>query len=88
MLDFGWPGNLRQLRNVLERSLVMTDGGLLDPKPVHGGAGERPRSLLEVEREAIVRALEFTRGHQGKAARLLGISRTALWEKRKRLGLP
>ena len=48
----------------------------------------RPRPLAEVEREEIVKALAYTRGHQGKAAALLGISRKALWEKRKRFGIP
>lgn len=88
MLDFSWPGNLRQIHNVLERAAVLTDGDTLDPEPPREGAGRRPRSLEEVEKEAIVVALEYTRGHQGRAAELLGISRKALWEKRKRLGLP
>jgi DNA-binding NtrC family response regulator len=87
MLEHAWPGNLRQLRNVLERALVMGEGGALDPPPEAGGEG-RPRTLLEVEKEEIRRALAFSRGHQGRAAELLGISRKALWEKRKRYGIP
>ena len=47
-----------------------------------------PESLQEVERRQIMRALAYTRGHQGKAADLLGISRKTLWEKRRRLGIP
>ncbi len=88
MCDYPWPGNLREMRNLLERALVMHRSGPLDPGPPREGAGAVPRSLQELEHEGILRALEYTRGHQGKAAKLLGISRKALWEKRKRLGLP
>ncbi|HET9765528.1 MAG TPA: helix-turn-helix domain-containing protein, partial [Thermoanaerobaculia bacterium] len=74
--------------NVLERALVLGDGGPLDPSPPAALAGARPRTLAEIERDEIVKALAHTRGHQGKAAALLGISRKALWEKRKRFGIP
>ena len=88
MAEHPWPGNLRELRNVLERALVLGGEGPLDPPRPTGLAGERPRPLREVEREEILRALAYTRGHQGRAASLLGISRKALWEKRRRLGIP
>jgi DNA-binding NtrC family response regulator len=87
MLDHSWPGNLRELRNVLERALVMAGEGPLDPPAPADLGGSRPRPLAEVERDEIVKALAYTRGRQGKAAALLGISRKALWEKRRRLGL-
>ena len=86
--DYPWPGNLRQVRNVLERSLVLAEGDELDPEPPADAEEVRPRPLLEVEREEILRALAYTRGHQGNAADLLGISRKPLWEKRKRYGIP
>lgn len=91
MLDYSWPGNLRELRNRLERAFVMArkDGPLEVVKPaVSAEANPRPRSLARVEEEEIRRALAYTRGHQGHAADILGISRKALWEKRKRLGIP
>ncbi len=87
MIDHSWPGNLRELRNVLERAVVMADDGVLDPV-ARAAADARPRPLEEVEREEIARALAYTRGHQGKAAALLGISRKTLWDKRKRYGIP
>lgn len=88
MKTHAWPGNLRELRNTLERALVMSSDGRLDPdRPARAGE-ERPRSLLEVEQEEIRKALAYCRGHQGQAADLLGISRKALWEKRKRFGIP
>jgi DNA-binding NtrC family response regulator len=86
--EHDWPGNLRQLRNTLERALLATDGIELDPAPPRGAAATAPRSLEEAEREAIRAALAFTRGHQGRAAELLGVSRKGLWEKRRRLGIP
>lgn len=89
MVEHPWPGNLRQLRNVLERGLLLATKDVVDPPRPGGGEGERrPRSLAEVEEEEIRRALAYTRGHQGRAAALLGISRKSLWEKRKRLGIP
>ena len=87
MAEYDWPGNLRELRNVLERELVVSDDDVLDPPPpVHGG--QKPETLRELEKEHIRRTLAYTRGHQGEAARLLGISRKSLWEKRRRFDLP
>ncbi len=88
MAEADWPGNLRQLRNLLERAVVAGDGAQLDPEPPGGGVGALPRTLEQAEGEAIRAALAWTRGHQGRAAELLGVSRKGLWEKRKRLGIP
>ncbi|MFP5287298.1 MAG: sigma 54-interacting transcriptional regulator, partial [Thermoanaerobaculia bacterium] len=88
MLEHPWPGNLRQLRNVLERGLILAEGGPVDPSAPADLQEGRPRPLLEVEKEQIRNALAYTRGHQGRAAELLGISRKALWEKRRRYGIP
>lgn len=85
--DHTWPGNLREMRNVLERAVVMAEDGVLDPVAREAGDA-RPRRLAEVERDEILRALNFTRGHQGRASELLGISRKTLWDKRKRYGIP
>jgi DNA-binding NtrC family response regulator len=88
MLKHPWPGNLRQLRNTLERGLILATGEAVDPPPPEGLLETRPRPLVEVEKEQIRNALAYTRGHQGRAAELLGISRKALWEKRRRYGIP
>ncbi|HKH47844.1 MAG TPA: sigma-54 dependent transcriptional regulator [Thermoanaerobaculia bacterium] len=88
MLEHPWPGNLRQLRNVLERGLILSGDGPVDPPAPEGSTEGRPRPLLDVEKELIRNALAYTRGHQGRAAELLGISRKALWEKRRRYGIP
>jgi DNA-binding NtrC family response regulator len=88
MLQHPWPGNLRQVRNLLERAVVLQQEGELRVEHPREAAQEQPRTLEEVEVESIRRALSFTRGHQGRAAELLGISRKGLWEKRKRHGIP
>lgn len=88
MLEHPWPGNLRQLRNALERGVILAGDSTIDPPPPEGSTEGRPRPLLEVEKEMIRNALAYTRGHQGRAADLLGISRKALWEKRRRYGIP
>ncbi|KAB2959193.1 MAG: sigma-54-dependent Fis family transcriptional regulator, partial [Thermoanaerobaculia bacterium] len=86
--EHDWPGNLRQLRNLLERELLRSRSDRLDPEPPRPAAAAIPKSLEQAEREAILAALAFTRGRQGRAAELLGISRKGLWEKRRRLGVP
>ncbi len=87
MCEHSWPGNLRELRNVLERAVVMATGGQLDPV-ARSTAEVKPQTIAEVERDEIVKALAYTRGHQGKAAKLLAISRKTLWDKRKRYDIP
>jgi DNA-binding NtrC family response regulator len=88
MSHYAWPGNLRQLRNVLERAMLHADGILLDPRPPADAGDPIPSTLGAAERGAILAALAASRGHQGKAAAMLGISRKGLWEKRKRYGIP
>lgn len=89
MSRYRWPGNLRELRNVLERAMVLAaPAEPLSPPPPDRAVEAKPRRLSEVEAEEIRRALAYTRGHQGRAAEILGISRKALWEKRKRHGIP
>ncbi|HVS15325.1 MAG TPA: sigma 54-interacting transcriptional regulator [Thermoanaerobaculia bacterium] len=88
MRGYSWPGNLRQLRNLLERAVVLQQQGELRVARPGEGSRERPGTLHEVEARAIRDALSYTRGHQGRAAELLGISRKGLWEKRKRHRIP
>ncbi len=96
---YGWPGNVRELRNVIERATMLAakdeigadDLGLpVDPAAIRAAAGaltEGPTSLEEVERAQIIRILEKVGGSRTRAAALLGISRSTLWEKGKRQGL-
>lgn len=96
--DYAWPGNVRELKHVVERALAAVDRGALTlrqlPQEILEGAALKPDALPgrrptldEVERRYIAATLQHARGNQTKAAQLLGISRKALWEKRKRYGL-
>jgi len=95
-LAHDWPGNVRELRNRMERAVALAHGpwimpGDLFPEVGHGreGAASEIVSLSEVkdaaERRQILRALQATNGQVMKAAELLGVSRTTLWEKMRRL---
>jgi two-component system response regulator HydG len=98
MQDYAWPGNVRELRNRLERALGLSG----DAPQLHAQAIFPERALLDqpgawvaslaearkrAERGHIEEAIRQTGGEIAKAATLLGISRTTLWEKMRRLGL-
>jgi transcriptional regulator with PAS, ATPase and Fis domain len=98
LLRHGWPGNLREMRNVLERALLLARGrDVLDlaalPAELRGRSGTPDastgdlRSLEEVERDHIVQALRAVRGNRTHAARVLGISRATLIKKIRDFGL-
>jgi DNA-binding NtrC family response regulator len=97
-LAHDWPGNIRELRNRVERAVALARSAWLMPgdlfpevgRPQGGEAGEIA-TLSEVrnaaERRQILRALQVTDGQVMKAAELLGVSRTTLWEKMRRFGI-
>ena len=84
-----WPGNVRQLRNEMQRLWAMAAGGELLPEllspvaPVAATAGPGPQEydLASLERWAIERALTAAGGNKAEAARLLGIGRRTLYDK-------
>ena len=93
---YSWPGNLRELRNALERAIIFAKIAELQPedfpdniRAAAGGAARLTglRSLEAFEREAIAQTLEATRYHITKSAEILGISRKTLLEKRKKYGM-
>jgi DNA-binding NtrC family response regulator len=92
---YSWPGNVRELRHIIERAVLNADGDLidagglaievLDDPHAYFGLGEATRPTLdEVEQRYIDLILREVGGNQTQAAAILGISRKALWEKRKR----
>lgn len=104
--SYDWPGNVREMENVVERSVALTDGEMIDKKdlPSDIGGGEEnlngrlaprvtekgidmPETVAELERELIRDALMLGRGVKARAAALLGLNRTTLVEKIKRLGM-
>jgi two-component system NtrC family response regulator len=92
---YPWPGNVRELEHAVERAVLVADGPSLRPEHFAldfvGPASTAPEDALltleELEREYIRRVLWRMRGHKGRAARVLGINRKTLLEKRKRYGL-
>jgi len=95
---YHWPGNVRELRSVIERAAVVASGqavgtGALPPQILEQPSAlwqgrERRPSLQDVELAYIRHVLEQAQGNQTRAAAILGISRKALWEKRRRHGMP
>jgi len=97
LLGAPWPGNIREMRNVLERALILARGQPailpehlpqdLRPKPGGGDRRHHAQSLADVERTYIERALRFHGGNRTRAAKELGISRATLINKIKTYGL-
>ena len=91
---YPWPGNLRELRNVLERAVLLAGDGIIHahdlPLPAAARAAaagdDAPLSLQEVERRHIAAVLQRTNWHQGRAASLLGISAKTLYRKIREFG--
>ena len=97
---YHWPGNVRELQNVVERALILCQGEEIQPRhlprelqngPSHLlpclPAGSEDMTLEQVEKVLIQRALAKTGGNRTQAARLLGISRSALLYRMHKFGL-
>ena len=87
ILRYNWPGNIRELRNVIERSIILAENGIITERCL-------PRELVEssetsgtaltlesVERQHILKMLDFHGGNRQKTADTLGISRKTLYRK-------
>lgn len=83
--DYRWPGNVRQLRNVLDSAVVMADGNCIEPADLAlrdaGGPQLDTLRIDEWEKKLIVEALKKTGGNVPDAAKLLGIGRATLYRK-------
>ncbi|OLS36227.1 sigma-54-dependent Fis family transcriptional regulator [Bacillus sp. MRMR6] len=99
MIEYDWPGNIRELRNVWERAMVFAENGKVEmedlPEYMMKKIGYESivtdvdstegQSLLEkAERSAIYKALQLANGNKTKACQLLGISRSVLYDKLKK----
>jgi two-component system response regulator HydG len=99
LMRYDWPGNIRELENVIERAILLCRSEYISPKdlppPLQGEeVGEQPiisippgMTLEQVEREAIIQTLEETGGNRTQTAQILGISRKTLQNKLKEYGL-
>ncbi|HMB67904.1 MAG TPA: sigma-54 dependent transcriptional regulator [bacterium] len=94
---YDWPGNLRELRNVIERAVILAGSGPISPAELHlperrraapAPAAVDPAGTLSENEERLVRdALEKAGGNKSKAARILGITRRALYGRLERYGI-
>ncbi len=101
LLDYSWPGNIRELHNVVEYAFAVGRGSVLrsselppefrEPKPINVGYAVKPSFYQPLspdqEREAIQKALETTYGRVSPAAAIVGMSRATFWRKRKLYGV-
>lgn len=97
LASYPWPGNVRELQNVMERSVILSTNGVLQLAPIkraHNGTPHEHEyehaTLATAERNHILRALRQTKwivGGAHGAAALLGLKRTTLVEKMRRLGI-
>ncbi|MNC90392.1 Transcriptional regulatory protein ZraR [compost metagenome] len=93
MEQYDFPGNIRELRNALERAILMSSGGELTPESLPASwrtpavSKLKMPSLEDIERNYISEVLRQTHGKKVKAAKILGISRKTLLEKRKKYGI-
>jgi transcriptional regulator with PAS, ATPase and Fis domain len=99
LLNYDYPGNVRELENILEHALIICREALVHPdhlpdyvrqtKPAHRKSPAQiiPATSPSPEHQRILDALEKTGGHRLNAARELGMERTTLWRKMKKYGI-
>jgi two-component system, NtrC family, response regulator len=95
LLSYNWPGNIRELRNVIERGIILSENDMITPNALpkslieqtgndgSGGPDHVFLTLDEIEKRHILRALEHAHGNRSQAADLLGIGRKTLYRKLK-----
>ena len=100
LLQYDWPGNVRELENAIERAVLLETTEMLQPDSLppelspNAVSGKDPSvptaivPLAEVERQAIVHALELLERNTAKAAQALGVNRATLYRKLKKYDLP
>jgi len=92
LMAYDWPGNIRELKNVIERAVIIAEGDEIDAEdlalPRRGVLGDNEEGLLaKVERETILRCLEEVKGNRRLCAKKLGISLRTLQYRLKEYGI-
>lgn len=98
LLAYPWPGNVREMKNVIERMVILAEGDVITEDCVPAALKQKNKEQFpcqsglvsvteQTERELILRTLEQTNGNRSQAARMLGIPRSTLYYKMHQLGL-
>ncbi len=93
MVEYSWPGNIRQLQHMMERMTILAPGGRIDDAAVRQSIEQMDSrdhasdSLADTETEQIRRVMAATNGNKSRAAKVLGIERKTLYRKLERMGL-
>ncbi len=94
LVNYSWPGNIRQLKNILERMILLTSSRVLDVKDipqeitaVEGVPSKAGTTIKNAEKDLIIKELENTGGHKTETAKRLGISRKTLYRKMEKFAL-
>ena len=101
LLNFSYPGNARELENILEHALIISQENEISPehlpdyvrhpirvsKPQKSPAFEYSEEVVRKQRQQILEALSKYGGNRNQTAKALGIDRTTLWRKMKRYDL-
>jgi DNA-binding NtrC family response regulator len=95
--QYNWPGNVREVRNIIERAVILANGDFIEPKHLPPLVTDSPdvvkptvalepgTTVEEAERRLILMTLEHTRDNKTRAAEILGISLKTLHNKLNRL---
>jgi transcriptional regulator with PAS, ATPase and Fis domain len=101
LIGYSWPGNIRELKNVLEQAAILSENGIIDaqhlPQAVKQKSSLTANNISDdtpldirlhlLEKEIITEALKRSGGIQVKAANLLGINQRSLWHRVKKLNI-
>jgi transcriptional regulator with PAS, ATPase and Fis domain len=102
LIGYSWPGNIRELRNILEQASILSENGIIELHHLPGALlKQNSQSVVNnlsddmaldaklelMEKEIIIAALKKTRGIQVKAANILGINQRSLWHRIKKYNI-
>lgn len=87
LLKYSWPGNVRQLQNIINRLFVFVESTIIQAKDLPPDLRTSPVNSPESEKDKLERLLNEFGGNKTALAHFLGITRTGLWKKLKRLGI-
>mgnify|MGYP001565404219 FL=1 len=102
LINYDWPGNIRELENVIERAMILSKGPVIIPDDfpdclrsqeikqagINGGVNSKLKNALAApEKDLISKTLESVNGNRNEAAKILGINRTTLYKKMNKFGL-